>query len=98
MLQNAFREKYPFGYKELDFFYHFRQILKKLINQHIHLLITEKVETIEPMSKSRKQAYLDLEVEYAEDLWPDLPVDEDPNAETIAAIQEIEEIERNPEK
>lgn len=32
----------------------------------------KKVETIEPMSESRKQAYLDMEVEFAEDLWPDL--------------------------
>lgn len=58
----------------------------------------KKVETIEPMSESREQAYRDLEVDFAEDLWPDLPVDEIPNAETIAAIQEIEEIERNPDK
>jgi plasmid replication initiation protein len=58
----------------------------------------KKVETIEPMSEARKQAYLDLEVEYAEDLWPDLQVNEDPNAETIASIVEIEKIERNPEK
>lgn len=57
-----------------------------------------KIETIEPMSDSREQAYRDLEVEYAEDLWPDLPVNEDPNAETIASIAEIEKIERNPEK
>lgn len=33
----------------------------------------KKVETIEPMSESREQAYRDLEVEFAEDLWPDLP-------------------------
>lgn len=32
-----------------------------------------KVETIEPMSESRRQAYIDSAVEYAEDLWPDLP-------------------------
>lgn len=58
----------------------------------------KKVETIEPMSESREQAYRDMQVDFAEDLWPDLPVDEDPNAETIASIAEIEEIERNPEK
>lgn len=58
----------------------------------------KKIETIEPMSESREQAYRDLEVEYVEDLWPDLPVSENPNAETIAAIEEIEEIEINPEK
>lgn len=35
-------------------------------------------ETVEPMSDSRKQAYLDMEVEFAEDLWPELEViDED---------------------
>lgn len=32
------------------------------------------VETVEPMSDSRKQAYLDMEVEFAEDLWPELEV------------------------
>lgn len=58
----------------------------------------KKVETIEPMSESREQAYLDMQVDFAEDLWPDLPVSEDPNPETIAAIQEIEEIEINPDK
>lgn len=31
-------------------------------------------DTIEPMSDSRKQAYLDMEVEFAEDLWPELEV------------------------
>ncbi|KAF5052599.1 Initiator Replication protein [anaerobic digester metagenome] len=35
-----------------------------------------KVETIEPMSESREQAYRDMEVDFAEDLWPDLAVEE----------------------
>ncbi|MDK2941368.1 DnaD domain protein [Acetobacterium carbinolicum] len=35
-------------------------------------------EALEPMSDSRKQAYLDMEVDYAEDLWPELEIsDED---------------------
>ena len=36
----------------------------------------KKVETIEPMSESREQAYIDMEVDFAEDLWPDLAVEE----------------------
>lgn len=54
-----------------------------------------KIETVEPISESREQAYIDMQVDFAEDLWPDLPICEDPNPETIATIREIEEIERN---
>jgi len=38
-----------------------------------------KVETVEPMSEDREQAYRDMQVDFAEDLWPDLPICEDPN-------------------
>ncbi|MBC3797008.1 DnaD domain protein [Acetobacterium tundrae] len=34
-------------------------------------------ETVEPMSDSRKQAYLDMEVAFTEDLWPELEVDDE---------------------
>lgn len=57
-----------------------------------------KIDPIETMSNSRKQAYIDMEVEFAEDLWPELSVSENPNVETIVAIQEIEEMESNSEK
>lgn len=63
-----------------------------------------KIETIEPMSESRKQAYVDMEVEFAEDLWPDLPVNEESNAEIDpellkeyqTAVNQINEILNNP--
>lgn len=63
-----------------------------------------KVATIEPMSEARRQAYLDLEVEYTEDLWPDLPVDEELEAEPEldleeeyrSAVKQINEILKNP--
>lgn len=32
----------------------------------------KKVEAIEPMSEARQQAYIDMEVKFVEDLWPDL--------------------------
>lgn len=64
-----------------------------------------KVETIEPMSESREQAYRDLEVDFAEDLWPDLPVGEESSKETGSNLLEdyrnltkkINEILKNPE-
>lgn len=64
----------------------------------------KKVETIEPMSESREQAYRDLEVDFAEDLWPDLPVDEELDEETESnleedyrnAIKKINELLKNP--
>lgn len=63
-----------------------------------------KAETIEPMSESREQAYIDMEVEFAEDLWPDLPVNEESNAEIDpellkeyqTAVNQINEILANP--
>ena len=33
----------------------------------------KKRDLIDPMSESRKQAYIDMESDFAEDLWPDLP-------------------------
>lgn len=64
-----------------------------------------RIETIEPMSEARKQAYLDLEVEYTEDLWPDLPVDEELEEETESNLEEeyrnaakkLNEMLKNPE-
>jgi DnaD/phage-associated family protein len=34
-------------------------------------------EVLEPMSDSRKQAYLDMEMNYAEDLWPELEINDE---------------------
>ena len=34
-------------------------------------------ESVEPMSDARKQAYLDMEVDYAEDLWPELEINDE---------------------
>lgn len=60
-----------------------------------------KVETIEPMSESRKQAYIDMEAEYAVDLWPDLPVSEEVSAKTDVEeynnlVKKMNEILRKP--
>jgi len=34
-------------------------------------------DTVEPMSDSRKQAYLDMEVAFTEDLWPELEINDE---------------------